>query len=244
MISLITYSSREPFHRNGKQLIKQASLQFDAVYHYKPSDIQDFINQYPNLFRYKKGGGLWCWKPYILQTYLLKSFNTDKVFLDKTHNNDIVLYCDTDIILTGNLAKLIQDYFDHHDIDVAVVKNHHLSNHWKDTHLEVKWSKGDAFDRIGVDMFNMYEELQVWSGFIALRNNNKTRQIIDDWLKFTTDEQIISDKPSIYPNHPSFKENRSDQTTLSLVLKKHKIDLSDNELSQALISGKYIQYMK
>lgn len=231
MISLITYSDKEPFNTNGQNLIKQASYQFDNVRHYKPLDISDFIEKNRHIFKYERGGGLWCWKPYIFKLYLSQSMD-----------NDLVLYCDTDVTIGDGLAGLVRGYFDHNkDKNVFVVKNHHFFRHSR--HKEVEWSKGDAFNAIGVDMFRMYEELQVWSGFICFRNTTQTRQIVEDWLKFATDEQIISHSPSVYPNHPLFKDHRNDQTILSLVLKKHYINLSDNYLSDRLVNKKYIKYI-
>lgn len=44
----------------------------DTVLEYSPEDIQDFITAHPDIFKYKRGFGLWAWKPYVIYDTLQK----------------------------------------------------------------------------------------------------------------------------------------------------------------------------
>ena len=60
------------------------------------------------------------------------------------------------------------------------------------------WSKGDAFNLIGVDMNNMHDNEQIWAGFLCIRNCDESNSIIEQWLNYSKDERIISDIPNIF----------------------------------------------
>jgi hypothetical protein len=99
------------------------------------------------------------------------------------------------------------------------------------------WSKGDAFHLIGVDMDDNSFPYQIWSGFACFRKSEISLKIVDEWLFHCQDERVITDNDNIFKqNHSIFRENRYDQTVLSLVLKKNKIFMKDTYLS-FLLSG-------
>lgn len=230
MTTFILYSNGDPFEKYGENLINQAKQYFDNVHHYKSEDIQSFKKENINLWKYNKGDGCWSWKPYIIKQELLKEKNKD----------NIVVYCDTRFHMNGNIAKLIKEYFYNSENYIFALKNHHFSKGSR--HQEIMWSKGDAFKAVGVNMNDMPFQEQVWAGFICFKNNEKSIKIIDEWLSLCKDEQIISDLDSIHPNHFLFKGHRHDQTILSLILKKNDIQIEDNELSETLSNGHYMQY--
>lgn len=223
-IKFIVYSSGDPYDTHARNLLKQASEQFDTVKHYQSDDIKDFKYKNQNLWDYNKGDGFWTWKPYII-----------KKELEETEEGEIIVYCDSRYIITNDLYSPIKKHFNENNDDFFVLKTHHFVS--SSIQLELMWSKGDAFHLIGVDMNDDSYPYQIWSGFICLRKSKKTVSIINEWLEFSQDERIITDNPNIFQdNHHIFRENRHDQTVLSLVLKKNKIYMVDSELSN-LLSG-------
>jgi hypothetical protein len=218
----ITYSSGEPYQTYGDNLIKQASEKFNNVIHYKSDDIKDFKLKNQHLWDYNKGDGFWIWKPYVIRKTL-----------DIVNDGDIVVYCDTRYIMTEDIHSHIKSHFENTTEDFFVLKTHHFVS--DSIQIEKMWSKGDAFHLIGVDINDESYPYQIWSGFICLRKNEKTIDIIDQWLNHCQDERIITDNVNVFQNnHSTFRENRYDQTVLSLVLKKNKIFMIDSPLSNVL----------
>ena len=63
----------------GKYIAK-----FDKIYEFHPNDIDaEFAQQHPNILSYKRGNGLWLWKPYFI-------YRVMKECVD----GDIIFYCD------------------------------------------------------------------------------------------------------------------------------------------------------
>lgn len=223
-IKFITYSSGEPYDTYARNLLEQASEQFDSVTHYKSDDIKDFKSKNQNLWNYNKGDGFWTWKPYVI-----------KKELEKSEEGDIIVYCDTRYIITGDISSPIKEHFNENSDDFFALKTHHFVS--SSLQIEAMWSKGDAYHLIGVDMNDQKYPYQIWSGFICLRKSKNSYNIINQWLEYSEDERIITDNTNILQdNHPIFRENRYDQTVLSLVLKKNNIHMIDSKLSN-LLSG-------
>lgn len=226
-LTFITYSSGSPYSDYANSLIDQIKDFFDEIIHYNSKDIEDFKEENKKIWSYGKGDGFWIWKPYIIQKTLEKN---------KEINDHIVVYCDTRYIVTGDITKPIREFFENKEETMFFLKNHHFSSYSRQH--ELMWSKGDAFSLIGVDMNNMYDNEQCWSGFICLRNCDKSKSIIDQWLEYCKDERIISDIPNtIQNNHNIFRENRYDQTVLSLVLKKNNFVINEDNNITRIFSG-------
>ena len=224
-IVFITYSSGEPYDTHAKNLLEQASEKFDKVKHYKEQDIKDFKLKNEKLWGYNKGDGFWIWKPFFIQKEL-----------ESLDDGDIVVYCDTRYIITGDLYSPIRNHFTENvNEDIFVLKSHHFVS--SSIQIESMWSKGDAFHLIGVDMDDESYPYQIWSGFACFRKTEISMKIVNEWLTYCQDERIITDNDNVFKqNHPIFRENRYDQTVLSLVLKKNKIFMKDTYLS-FLLSG-------
>lgn len=228
-LTFITYSSGSPYSENAESLITQIKPYFDEVIHYGLSDIEDFKEENKKIWSYGKGDGFWIWKPYIIK----KTIDNNKDLINQDH---IIVYCDTRYIVAGDISKPIIEFFENKEETMFFLKNHHFSSYSRQQ--ELMWSKGDAFSLIGVDMNNMYDNEQCWAGFMCIRNCDKTTSIIEQWLEYCKDERIISDIPNtIQDNHSIFRENRYDQTVLSLVLKKNNFVINENNKITRDFSG-------
>ena len=62
--------------------------------------------------------------------------------------------------------------------------------------------------------------------FVVLRKNCQSLQFIMEWLAYAIDPRILTDISNQMgkPNLPGFKENRHDQTVISLLSKKWQLD--------------------
>jgi hypothetical protein len=210
----ITYSNGEVYDKCAFNLLYQAKNQFDEVKHFTNSDIEEYKlenHHIWNQYCLKTGdnkNGFWIWKPYII-----------KLSLDKYTYNDIVIYCDSKYNLEGNLFEKIKSFFiENKDENILAIYRHHFTFH---EHLEVNYSKGDAFNLIGLNMND--SDLHAWAGFVCFRICEESIKFVDEWVNFCLDGRIITDSPSNFPNHKTFIQNRYDQTVFSLLLKKFGI---------------------
>ena len=78
---------------------------------------------------------------------------------------------------------------------------------------------------MGVD-FEHASTPQFQGGYILLRKTLRAVRFVTEWLTYAQDHRIIGDsnEPKIQQNHMDFIQNRHDQTVLSLLAKKWKID--------------------
>lgn len=80
-IVLINYADENYKGSQHLQTKTAKIVGFTDIMEYGPEDIEEtFRNAHLNIFNYKRGNGLWIWKPYIiLET--MELFKVDDVFL-------------------------------------------------------------------------------------------------------------------------------------------------------------------
>jgi hypothetical protein len=181
---------------------------FDEVEIYSFNNIdENFKKKNEYLFRYKRLGGYGIWKPYIILKKLLE-----------IEDGDIICYNDSKYIWLKDIRVFANDILSDKNIGTYYNKPNDTV-----VHHEKTWSKIDSYILMNVhgNKINQIKESpQVWSGFILLRKNFETIRFISEWLTYVQDYRISSDIKSIFSREMSgFKENRHDQTTLSILLK-------------------------
>ena len=67
------------------------------------------------------------------------------------------------------------------------------------------------------------------AGIQIYRKSNLSEGFLEDVLHYSTDKRIITDDQNSlgFPNYKGFKENRHDQTVLSLMIKKYGFNLTN-----------------
>jgi hypothetical protein len=150
----------------------------------------------------RRGYGYFRWKPYIaLQT-----------FMELTEGS-VLIYIDArDSVLPGQnywLDKLIEDP----RLDMVAYQLQGF--------LEHAWTKADLLSMFHLPVDGQHASSNQYSAnFFALRVNNKTRHFLEHWNGFMQAHyRLCSDVPSRLHNHPSFRENRYDQSVFSLLIK-------------------------
>ena len=87
-----------------------------------------------------------------------------------------------------------------------------------------QWTKGDCFAYFG-DNNKYANHGQIASGIIFIRKCANAIAMIDEWYYICHNHyELLTDKPSIAPNFPEFKENRHDQSVLDLLSIKYNAD--------------------
>ncbi|ETO26996.1 hypothetical protein RFI_10136 [Reticulomyxa filosa] len=152
--------------------------------------------------------GYWLWKPYIILDVMLRQLKAC----------DIVCYTDTGttwINSAGAFWELTSK------IKYGVLTFNQKPSEWQ---RERYWSKRDAFILMKVDRVIMYNTLHKQASFACFQKNPDSIHFLNEWLYWSMDDRILTDRPSeLAPNLVGFRENRHDQTILSLLSKKYGI---------------------
>jgi hypothetical protein len=160
-----------------------------------------------------RGYGYWIWK-YFLISELFKKINDDEV----------ILYVDAGCTINENGTKKLKDYYD------KVVENGMLA--FQMPHLiEKHYTKMDTYKKIiGRDMSH-YETGQVHASTFFIKKNQKNMEFIENIKSICVQDNYhyVDDSKSIENNNKSFIENRHDQSIFSLMCKKYKSYLIDDE---------------
>ena len=90
--------------------------------------------------------------------------------------------------------------------------------------IEKYYSKRDAFVLMNVDTPYYYNTPQYMAGIQIYKKTSYTIKFIQEWLKYCQDKRILTDEKNSMgkENYLGFKDNRHDQTILSLLIKKYR----------------------
>jgi len=153
-----------------------------------------------------RGRGYWFWKP-ALFNHLIRN--------KKVSDGDILIWADPD-----NTR-----YFDSPEIwpaQLELLANSNLDLFVKSQdYCERQWTKEDIYRKFNTtsDDVQYGKTRQVHAQFWIVTVNERTRKFMKMWEDLMTDFHLCSDEPSIAPNNHQFRENRHDQSILSMLTK-------------------------
>lgn len=173
----------------------------DKVIEYTPKDIdKEFYHKNSRIFAYRRGAGLWLWKPY----FILKT-------LVQIKEGDYLFYCDSGAFYDNKISRLI-DVLEKEDISVMPFEL---------PLLERQWTKKEVFSIMG---HNDLSSNQICASYILLKKNDFSRKIIEEWLNYMQDERCASPNQFTQEKNPvDFIEHREDQSVFSLTCRKNGI---------------------
>ena len=203
MIYAINFSDKN-FENMRRYNTKTAYLfgKADKVIEYSPNDIdKDFFEINKNIFSYKRGFGLWLWKPY----FILKT-------LEEINEGDYLMYCDSGAIYTSEIKNLIKE-LENSNQSIMVFEL---------PLLERQFTKRETFYLMNSDQF---DKNQILASYILLKKCEFSVDFIKEWLFFMQDEKVVS--PKIFFNKikefEDFVNHREDQSVLSILVRKHNL---------------------
>lgn len=203
MIYAINYADTK-FETNRRYNTKSAYKygKVDKVIEYSPNSIDNvFFEENKKIFSYKRGNGLWLWKPYVI----LKTLNI-------IEDGDFLIYSDAGSYFVNNI-RYLTDTMNKDGVDIMVFEL---------PLLERQFTKKETF--IYMDYMD-FDQNQILSGYIVIRKNEKTISLIEEWLRYMKIEKIVagshfSEKVDEFPD---FIAHREDQSVFSIVCKKYNI---------------------
>ena len=204
---------------------------FDKVYEFGPDDIDPmFRAAHKDIFAYKRGDGLWIWKPYFLCR-----------LLEECKEGDTIFYCDSGAFFIRNVDPLYEVLDKEKPIFVTDIPL-----------IESCFTKPLCFDVMGGSEYKDMNQIQ--GGFILIKVCEYTKVFVKKWLDYCCNIDLISPsgvqdqnwgKIDIYYDK-NFVAHREDQSILSLLchingIKAHR-DISQKGLDPKYYNVKYFAY--
>lgn len=189
---------------NRKSAIEVGKV--DEYYSYGPDDLdEDFKEKNKDILSRPRGNGYWLWKSYII----------NKTMVEKLNEGDYLIYTDAGTIYM-NQSHILIDF---------MIKN--KFSIWANKLIckESQYTKRDAFILMGVDMPFYRNSHQYIATIQIYKKNEYSVKFIQEWLYYCQDKRIITDDNNTQgmPNFQDFRDNRHDQSILSLLIKKHGV---------------------
>lgn len=202
MMVLINYANEA--YRNAQRANTWSAYHIakvDKVIEYSDKDIDaKFMEDNKSILSQKRGNGLWLWKPYIISKtmYGLK-------------NGDLLFYCDSGSIFFRNIQS-VRKIMESKDIWITEAPL-----------LERQFTKKEVIDFFDANHDQILNSNQYQGGFICLRKNDRTIELVREWLKYCCNEKLISKEYDLTIQDTCFIAGREDQSILSVLAKKKGI---------------------
>jgi len=193
---------------NSQKFCTRSAIEvgFDQTHSYGIEDIDyDFRQKNDHILSQKRGAGYWLWKPYFLQKTL-----------NQLEYGDILVYSDSGSYYISSIQPLI---------DRLMNSSKGVISFELTGLIEKDWTKKDCFSIMGLDEEKYTDSSQREATYIWIIKNDFTIGLIDEYLKYSQMENVITDSPNTEgENYPSFTDHRHDQSIWSLLCKKYEIE--------------------
>ena len=182
----------------------------------------NFFEEFKSIFSFQKGGGYWIWKFDII----LKK-------LEEIDNNDFLIYTDSGCTVNINGTERLKEY-------IKLIKNdkHKIISFVMGV-KEKEWTTKEIFDTFEIKEDDpLLSTRQYIGGILIMQKCDAVINIFKDCLdKIRKDPLIITD---YYNSNQKeyFKNNRNDQSILSVCRKLHgSVVISDETFCDDFNSG-------
>ena len=207
----ITFGGPNPnYHKSVSRVCKEAQALhfFDEVVGYTDQHLKNDVPFWEKHGRFiesnHRGYGYWIWKSHLIQRSL-----------DEMNDNDILIYCDAGCQINMNGKRRLNEYIDMLNTNV----NDHGLISFQLEFKELMYTKKYIFDKFQSSEHNK-NSLQCIGGIQIIKKNEHSVQIINEWCKNCMEYNLINDNIATNEN-PAFKDNRHDQSVLSVLVNKH-----------------------
>jgi len=207
-IHVITYGNRL-YARSKARLIREAEDfgLFKTITSYGPESLdQDFVEEYGDILKNKKGGGYWIWKIQII-----------KQKLRDIKDGEFLIYLDAGCSLNKRGIEKFKQYIDL----LKTNESGYGMLRFQMGHREREWTTKEIFNAFGIDRDSEHAISGQYVGTIlVMRKCDHLENIINHVFSIMKqDKYLITDKYNAY-QAAYFKDNRHDQSILSLTSKQ------------------------
>ena len=171
-----------------------------------------FFAENRDILQRAKGQGYWLWKPYVIWRAL-----------EASEDGDLIVYNDC-LPEEGNLLERsilpMLAWLSEGERRIAISRKPALNR---------TWTKRDCFHFMDCDGPAYWDQEQAIATYMAFIAGPATRRLVAEWLRFCRDPRILTDEPSTcgLENFPGFQDHRHDQSVLSNLLIRDRLEVSD-----------------
>lgn len=150
--------------------------------------------------------GFYIWKPYYV----------NKV-LSQLQYGDFLIYLDSAGFYYRNDVHEIVSYMIENNIDMVGTRRF--------SYLDKHWTRRDTFVYMGCDTPEYTDKRQCMGGCFILQKTEKTVKLIQEWIDFAQNYQIIADTENTcgLDNYNGFVAHRHDQSIMSILQTKYHV---------------------
>jgi hypothetical protein len=216
-IKFITFSDGNKYRHDRILKEAQNSGFFKECKAYGPKDLYRLFWEKHKKFMINnpRGFGYYIWKSQII----LQSMN-------ELRDGDYLIWSDSGNTINPLGYRRIKELYsilESNDIIVYRIK-----------YQETDWSKMDAIVAVSQE-FRNYQSIdkdskQKTSSILMLKKSKVSMEMVKLWARLSENYHLSDDSQSLLPNFKGFKENRHDQTILSLITRQttNTISVDDN----------------
>jgi len=164
------------------------------------------ISENPEIFKNRRGFGLWLWKPYIILDAM-----------EHASSGDLVFYTDIAVRMVSPPEKMLELVA---SFDVTTFR---IGSGVK----QELYTKIDTFHLLDAAEPRFYEDEMANGAFICFRCCQNAKQVLRAWLSAARDSRALADGPSVFgkDESPVFICHRHDQSILSIIASRQGVPL-------------------
>lgn len=226
-IHFISYGD-EKFKIAKKRIYNEAinTNWFDSIKCYGKEDLtSDFVKEFEKILSFNRGGGYWVWKFDIILNRL-----------QEINNGDFLIYADSGCSINLDGKKRFYEYIE------MIKNNKYKIISFELNHLENMWTTNEIFNSFNISENNILRKSkQLMATIMIMQKCDAVINIFKDSLdKIRKDPLIITD---YYNNNQNyyFKDNRHDQSILSLCRKKYGTIIITDETWYNNFNDEYVK---
>jgi len=177
-------------------------------------EVTDFWLAQKELLMYPRGAGYCIWKPMIMLHACSES-----------EEGDVVSYHDASVLFKEDPRPLLDAQTKAQDIYVI-----------QTSFTNDDWTTDRCFKVMGCDSDKYRWARQLWAGTMAVRNTDRGRRFLLDWLCWLLNKEALLDNKDDKRDHPedsgrpNFNDHRCDQSILTNLALKWGIQAQDNDV--------------
>lgn len=198
--------------QSQNSLKKSAINYFDSIHCVSLDDIDvEFKKNNENILSQKRGAGYFLWKPYFINK-----------ILQTMEENDILFYVDAGNVFISD-PEILYSHLNKNNGIVLFDNRDGMQNGLAAQNFIS--CKRDCFVLMDCDNEEYVFGTHLNASYIILENNEFTKKFTSEWLEICQNEDILTDTPNRFgDNYPGYYDHRHDQSILSLLAIKHKIN--------------------
>ena len=200
----ITYGDKHYFLKKKMLLWQAKKIGFDAYFSFGRKNLDRiFMEKTIPYINFKRGGGYWLWKPYII-------FNA----LQKLEENDILVYFDAGCQINIHQKKILKRYFSDVKYSLLIA--------FESGQLNMRYINDQTLKHFGMSNDLVFlNKIQVEANVLIIKNCEKTRVLIGDWLELALNHpKLFTDLSSEDTDRKEFIEHRHDQAIFNVLFYK------------------------